>query len=168
MEAAVSCAGWSAHGAWTVAEVPSAPRPARLLDRVWLAIRTRHLSHRTEEAYLGWIRRFIVFHGKRHPAEMGGEEVTRFLSSLAVDSRVNASTQNQALSAPLFLHRDVLGTDLPWLDGLVRARRPPRLPVVLTRDEVRAVLACLSGRTGSRARCCTAPGSGSSSAFVCA
>lgn len=89
--------------------------------------------------------RYIFFHGKRHPAEMGAPEVARFLSSLAVDGHVAASTQNQALSALLFLYREVLGVELPWLDEVVRARRPERLPVVLTRDEVRAVLGRLAG-----------------------
>jgi len=120
------------------------PRP-RLLDRVRLAIRTRHYSRRTEKAYLYWIKRYIFFHGKRHPAEMGGAEVTRFLTALAVDDRVAASTQNQALSALLFLYRDVLALDLPWLDSVVRARRPERLPVVLSRAEVRALLQRLDG-----------------------
>jgi len=117
----------------------------RLLDRVRAVIRARHYSRRTEEAYVAWIRRFIFFHGKRHPAEMGAGEVTAFLTALAVDGRVAASTQNQALSALLFLYRDVLEIDLPWLDGIVRAKRPARLPVVLTRDEIRAVLARLDG-----------------------
>jgi integron integrase len=111
------------------------------------ALRTRHYSRRTEQAYVAWIRRFIFFHGKRHPAELGGPEVTRFLSALAVEGRVAASTQNQALSALLFLYRDVLGVDLPWLDNVVRAKRPERLPVVLTRDEVRAVIERLAGPT---------------------
>jgi len=124
------------------------PPPAggpRLLTRVREAIRTRHLSPRTEEAYVFWIRRYVLFHGKRHPAELGGAEVTRFLSHLAVAARVSASTQNQALSALLFLYRRVLHIDLPWLEGLVRAKRPARLPVVLSRDEVAAVLAHLDG-----------------------
>ena len=123
---------------------PDAPKPG-LLDRVREAIRARHFSRRTEEAYVAWIRRYIVFHDKRHPAEMGALEVTKFLTSLAVDGHVAASTQNQALSALLFLYKDVLEVDLPWLDGVVRAKRPARLPVVLTRDEVRAVLQRLEG-----------------------
>lgn len=136
--------GWGRPGpALFVCEVP-APKP-RLLDRVRQALRIRHYSRRTEEAYVAWIRRYVVFHGKRHPAELSGPEVTRFLSALAVEGRVAASTQNQALSALLFLYRDVLGVELPWLDDIVRARRPARLPVVLTRDEVRAVLQRLSG-----------------------
>ncbi len=110
-----------------------APKP-RLLDRVRAAIRARHYSRRTEDAYAAWIRRFIVFHGKRHPSEMGAPEITRFLTWLAVDGKVASSTQNQALSALLFLYRAVLGQEVPWIDGIVRARRPERLPVVLTRD----------------------------------
>ena len=125
-------------------EGQSAP-PTRLLDRVRFAVRTRHYSRRTERAYAGWIRRFILFHDKRHPAEMGSAEVTRFLTHLAVEGKVSASTQNQALSALLFLYRDVLGVELAWLDDVVRAKRPARLPVVLSRDEVRAVLSELHG-----------------------
>ena len=123
---------------------PVPPKP-RLLDRVRAALRIRHYSRRTEKAYVAWIRRYILFHGKRHPAEMGAPELTRFLSSLAVDGKVAASTQNQALSALLFLYRAVLEQDLPWLDDVVRAKRPQRLPVVLTREEVRAVLQPLEG-----------------------
>jgi integrase len=126
------------------ARPPDAPKP-RLLDRVREALRARHYSPRTEEAYVAWIRRYILFHGKRHPAELSAPEVTRFLSSLAVEGRVAASTQNQALSALLFLYREVLGVELPWLDDIVRAKRPVRLPVVLTREEVRAVIDSLSG-----------------------
>jgi integrase len=123
---------------------PEPPKP-RLLDRVRQALRARHMSRRTEEAYVAWIRRFIFFHDKRHPAEVGAAEVTKFLTSLAVDGQVAASTQNQALSALLFLYKDVLEVDLPWLDGIVRARRPERLPVVLSRDEVRALFQRLDG-----------------------
>jgi len=121
------------------------PRPVRLLDRVRMAVRVRHYSRRTEESYVAWIRRFILFHGKRHPSTMGPAEIERFLSSLAVVGKVSASTQNQALCALLFLYREVLEQDLPWLEDLVRAKRPHRLPVVLTRDEVRAVLGQLDG-----------------------
>jgi integron integrase len=120
------------------------PKP-RLLDRVRDAIRARHYSRRTEKAYAHWIKRYIFFHGKRHPADMGAPEVTAFLTSLAVHDKVAASTQNQALSALLFLYREVLGVELPWLDDVVRAKRPQHLPVVLTRDEVRAVLQRLDG-----------------------
>jgi integron integrase len=124
---------------------PVAPQKPKLLDRVRGAIRSRHFSRNTEDAYVGWIKRFIFFHGKRHPAEMGEPDVTRFLSSLAVDFRVSASTQNQALSALLFLYREVLHQPLPWLDKVVHAKRPIRLPIVLTREEVQAVLAHLHG-----------------------
>ncbi|MBN2576440.1 MAG: integron integrase [Deltaproteobacteria bacterium] len=117
----------------------------RLLDRVRAAIRTRHMSVRTEEAYVGWIRRFILFSGKRHPSDMGEPEVSRFLSALATERRVAASTQNQALAAILFLYREVLARKLDWLTELVHAKRPARLPVVLTRAEVEAVLAHMTG-----------------------
>jgi integron integrase len=125
-------------------ETPPA-RPPRLLDRVRQTARLRHLSHRTEDAYVDWIRRFILFHGKRHPQEMGALEVVAFLSHLAVRGQVSASTQNQALSALLFLFRAVLDRELEGLGDAVRAPRPKRLPVVLSRDEVRAVLAHLQG-----------------------
>jgi integron integrase len=109
------------------------------------AIRARHYSYRTEEAYAGWIRRFILFHGKRHPAEMGKPEIERFLTALAVDRKVAASTQNQALASILFLYKDVLGRETGWLEDVVRAKRPERLPVVLTRPEVESLLAALDG-----------------------
>lgn len=123
-------------------ERPSKPR---LLDRVRDAVRARHYSRRTEEAYVAWIRRFILSQGKRHPAEMGAAEITQFLTALAVRAWVAASTQNQALSALLFLYREVLGQQIPWLEDVVRAKRARRLPVVLTRDETRAVLDRLRG-----------------------
>ena len=131
----------SAPRPWLAREAgpPTPPKP-RLLDRVRAAVRARHGSRRTEEAYVAWIRRYILFHGKRHPAEMGAPEITRFLTALAVEGRVAASTQTQALSALLFLYRHVLELDLPWLEGVVRAKRPQRLPIVLTREEIRAVL----------------------------
>jgi len=124
---------------------PPAVRPPRLLDRVRQAIRVRHYSRRTEKAYVAWTRRYILFHGKRHPSEMGAAEITQYLSSLAVQGHVAGSTQNQALSALLFLYRAVLGQELPWLDEVVRAKRTGRLPVVLTRDEVRTVIRRLRG-----------------------
>jgi integron integrase len=117
----------------------------RLLDQVRQAVRVRHFSIRTEEAYVAWIRRFIRFHGTRHPAELEAGDVARYLSHLASQGRVGASTQNQALSALLFLYRDVLGRDFGWLSGVVRAKRPKRLPVVLTRTEVRAIFDRLTG-----------------------
>ena len=103
------------------------------------------MSYRTEKTYLQWIRRYIRYHKRRHPRELGGPEVEDFLTSLAVTNRVSASTQNQALAAILFLYREVLEIDLPWLADVIRAKRPQRLPVVLTRDEVQQVLARLSG-----------------------
>ena len=131
----------TARRRWLAREAgPPAPPKPRLLDRVRAAVRARHFSYRTEEAYVAWIRRYILFHGKRHPAEMGAPEITRFLTALAVEGRVAASTQTQALSALLFLYRHVLELDLPWLEGVVRAKRPQRLPIVLTREEIRAVL----------------------------
>jgi integron integrase len=117
----------------------------RLLDRVRISLRTKHYSLRTEEAYVGWIRRFILFHGKRHPGEMGQPEINAFLSSLAIKARVSASTQNQALSALLFLYRNVLELPFPQLENVVRAKRPKRLPTVMTHDEVRRILGKLSG-----------------------
>ncbi len=120
----------------------------RLLDQLRDRIRLRHYSIRTEAAYSDWVRRFVLFHGKRHPREMGQAEVEAFLTHLAVAGRVAASTQNQAKSALLFLYKDVLGFELPWLSGVQSAKRPQRLPVVLTRAEVRAVLGCTSGTSG--------------------
>jgi integron integrase len=117
----------------------------RLLDQVRNAIRVRHYSRRTEKAYVCWVRRFVLFHGKRHPAEMGGPEVRAYLDHLAVQGRVSASTQNQALSAILFLYKEVLNHDLPWIEGVVRAKRPVRLPVVLSRSEVASVFRHLTG-----------------------
>jgi hypothetical protein len=119
-----------------------------LLEQVRSAIRLRHYSPRTEEAYVGWIRRFIVFHGKRHPAEMGESEANAFLSDLAVTRKVSASTQTQALCALMFLYKEVLGLKKDWIELAVRAQRPKRLPVVRTRDEVRAVLAGMRGVLG--------------------
>ena len=116
----------------------------RLLDQVRDCLRRRHYSLRTEKSYIGWIRRFVHFHGLRHPLEMGPEEVTAFLTHLARQDRVAASTQNQALAALLFLYRHVLGAPLPWLDEVERARRPARLPTVLTVAEVRAVLRAIA------------------------
>jgi len=108
-------------------------------------IRTRHLAFRTEEAYLHWMRRYVKFHGRKHPRSMGLAQVEAFLSYLAVEGKVAASTQNQALQALLFLYRQVLDVDLPWLENVTRASRPKRLPVVLSAAEVRSVLAQLDG-----------------------
>lgn len=111
----------------------------KLLDLVRHAIRARHYSLRTEEAYVRWIRRFIHFHGKRHPRDMGAPEVQQFLSDLAVTHHVASSTQNQALSALLFLYQHVLKQEIAWIDDVVRAKRPIRVPVVLTQEQVVAV-----------------------------
>ena len=121
---------------FVVGESPRAgPASARLFDRVCAEIRTRHYSPRTEKAYTGWIRRFILFHGKRHPAEMGAVEITSFLTDLATRGRVSASTQNQALSSLLFLYQAVLAKEIEGLEKVVRAQRPARLPTVLNRAE---------------------------------
>ena len=117
----------------------------RLLDQVRDCLRTRHLSYRTEKTYLYWIRRYLWFHDLKNPRALGGPEVEAFLTSLAVDSKVAASTQNQALAAILFLYRNALELELPWLSDVVRAKRPIRIPVVLTRSEVQAILARLEG-----------------------
>jgi integron integrase len=130
---------------------PSQP-PPKLLDQVRNRLRLKHYSIRTEAQYVHWIRRFILFHDKRHPANMGAAEVEAFLTHLAVEGRVAASTQNQALSALLYLYREVLSIELPWLDNVVRAKTPQRLPVVLTRQEVNTVLDGMSGVYGLMAR----------------
>lgn len=124
----------------------------KLLDQLRGKIQTLHYSIRTEKSYVDWVRRFILFHGKRHPKDMGAPEIEAFLSHLAVEGRVAASTQNQALAAILFLYREVLKIDLPWMKDIVRAKRPERRPVVLTRDEVAAVLQRMSGVPALAAR----------------
>jgi integron integrase len=118
----------------------------RLLDQLRDAIRVRHYSYRTEQQYVAWVRRFIVFHGRRHPRELNGGDVEAYLSHLATVRHVAAATQAQALAAILFLYKHVLNMDLPWLGSVVRAHRPKRLPVVLTRTEVRRVLGELDGQ----------------------
>lgn len=118
----------------------------RLFEEIRRVLRVKHYSMRTEVVYLGWIRRFILAQGRRHPRSLGAPEVEQFLSSLAVDGQVSASTQNQALSALLFLYKEVLGIDLPWMEGVTRAKRPRRLPTVLSRVEVQDLLAQLDGR----------------------
>ncbi len=130
----------------------SAAPPDETLERVRRALRARHYSRNTEDAYLIWTRRFLRFIHPRDPSTAASRDVGAFLTSLAVDHKVAASTQNQALSAILFLYRDALGIDLAWLDDVVRAKQPQRLPVVLTRDEVRAVLARMHGLPGLMAR----------------
>ena len=127
-------------------EKPAAdPQPPRLMEQVRAAIAARHYSPRTDRAYTDWILRYINFHRRRHPKEMGEPEVTAFLTHLATERKVSASTQNQALAALLFLHREVLRQDLPWLKDVVRAKRSVRIPVVLSRDEVTALLRQLNG-----------------------
>ena len=121
------------------------PKSPKLLDQVRDRLRTRHYSLRTERAYVDWIKRFIWFHGRRHPRELGAAEVEAFLSHLAVAREVSASTQNQAKSALLFLYREVLEIELPWLDNVTQAKTPQRMPVVLTVAEVQRVLARLEG-----------------------
>jgi len=121
-------------------------RPRRLLDQVRDILRTLHYSPRMEDAYVGRIKQYILLHGKRHPKELGAAEVEQFLTYLATQRRVSASTQNQALCALLFLYKHVLGTDLGWIDGVTRAKVPERVPVVLTRQEVGMVLGQMRGR----------------------
>lgn len=129
-----------------------APQPPRLLDRMREKLRVKHYSIRTEQSYLDWVRRYIRFHGMKHPSELGAQAVEAFLTALAVKGNVAASTQNQAKSALLFLYRDVLGIELPWLQGVVSAKRPQRLPVVLTRDETTRLLENMTGVPGLVAR----------------
>ena len=128
------------------AEQAGPPTP-RLLDEVRRKLRIKHYSLRTEQAYVGWIRRFILANGKRHPRELGAAEVEAFLSGLATEGDVAAATQNQALSALLYLYREVLGVKLPWLNQVVRAKRPRRLPTVLGCEEAARLLAAMDGRS---------------------
>ena len=109
-------------------------------------IRVRHYSYRTGVTYWKWIKGFILFYDKKHPSEMGEDEIQKFLSYLATERRISASSQNQALSALLFLYKNILKIELPWMDDIVRAKRPVRVPVVLTRTEVASVLKCLNGQ----------------------
>ncbi len=139
------------------APFPANPAPAgsagpRLLDRVRERIRYRHYSLRTERTYAEWVRRYIRYHGNRHPRDLGADHVIAFLSSLANDRNVAAATQNQALAAVLFLYKEVLGIELPWMDGIARAKRPRRLPVVLTHAEAHALLALMEGTHALMAR----------------
>jgi len=127
-----------------VSAAGNGPKP-RLLDQVRETIRIKHYSRHTEDAYVGWIKRFIFFHGTRHPAELGAEEVRQFVSHLALERHVAASTQNQAFNALIFLYHDVLQIQLGEIVGAVRAKKPKRLPVVLTPEEVQSLLALLDG-----------------------
>lgn len=131
---------------------PAAGAAPKLLDQVRERLRLKHYSIRTEAQYLHWIKRFILYHGKRHPREMGGDEVGAFLTHLATVGQVSASTQNQALSALLFLYREILDVELPWLDEVVRAKKPQRLPTVLSKGEVGRVLERMNGTYGLMAR----------------
>jgi integron integrase len=131
---------------------PVTGQPPKLLDRVRLACRVRHYSLRTEDGYADWVKRFILFHGKRHPPEMGAPEINAFLTDLAVNAHVSASSQNQAFSAILFLDQKVLEAEPGRSEGVVRAQRPVRLPVVLSREEVGRVIAHLDGAYGLIAR----------------
>jgi len=124
--------------------VPDRPKP-KLLDQLRESLRSRHYSRRTEQTYCQWVKRFIFFHHVRHPAEMAEPEMNQFLTHLAVKENVSASTQNQALSALLFFYRHVIGREVGDLGEVIRARKPTRLPVVMTRDEVKAVMANLTG-----------------------
>jgi integron integrase len=123
----------------------ASPKPPKLLDRVRAEIRTRHYSIRTEQAYIDWIKRFIIFNGKQHPKDLGAPEVKAFLEDLAVNRLVSASTQNQALNALVFLYKQVLGEDFGDLGEVKRAKRPTRLPVVLTREEIQAIFLHMKG-----------------------
>ena len=121
-------------------------KPPKLLDQVRMVIRRKHYSIRTEESYVHWMRRFILFHGKRHPAELGEPEIASFLSHLAVARRVSASTQNQAFNALLFLFRHVLQKPLGPIQDTVRAKRPRKLPVVMSQAEARKVIDAMEGQ----------------------
>jgi integron integrase len=128
--------------------LPVAPEPSnpKLLDQVRQLMRLRHYSLRTEGAYVGWIRRYILFHGKQHPSDLDEKHVSEFLSSLAINGRVAASTQNQALNALLFLYKEVLQRELGFVGNALRVKRPPKVPAVLAPDEARAVLSHLDGQ----------------------
>ena len=130
----------------------------KLIDVTREVFRTEHYAYRTEATYVKWIKRFIAFHGNRHPREMGSNEIQAFLSYLAVERKITASSQNQALSAILFLYKKVLGIDLPWMTDIVRAKRNRRMPVVLSRSEVARVLACMTGTSLLMASLCYGSG----------
>lgn len=133
-------------------EKTTSQNPPKLLDQVVAKIRFKHYSRRTELSYTHWIKRYILFHGKRHPKEMGAAEIESFLSALATDRNVSASTQNLALSSLLFLYKEVLAIDLPWLDNIIPAKKPQRLPTVLSEAEVKRLLSCMEGVPGLVAR----------------
>lgn len=135
------------YTSFTAKATNPAIEPPKLLDKLRDCLRTKHYAYRTEQAYVDWVRRYILFHNKRHPRDMGGPEIEAFLTYLAVERNVAASTQTQALCAMLFLYKHVLKLDLPTLDA-VRAKRPKRLPVVLSREEVRRLLDRVTGARG--------------------
>ena len=128
---------------------PVTSQQPKLLDRLRAAVRVKHYSYSTEQSYVAWARRYIRFHGLRHPAQLGAEHVEAFLNHLATDRRISASTQNQALAALLFLYRNVLGVDLPWLHNLTRAKPRQRVPTVLSRQEVARLLRNVRGTEGT-------------------
>lgn len=136
----------------SLTEKTTSSPPPKLLDQVVAKIRFKHYSRRTEQSYVHWIKRFILFHGKRHPKEMGAPEIEAFLSALVTDRNVSASTQNLALSSILFLYKVVLEIDLPWLDNIVHAKKPQRLPTVLSEAEIKRLLACMEGMPSLVAR----------------
>ena len=131
-----------------------------ILERVRQRCRVRHFSRRTEQAYVAWVWRFIRANGGVHPRALGGREVEAFLTRLATEGRVAPSTQNQALAGLLFLYREVLQLELPWMEHVVRAKGARRVPVVLSREEVARLLAMLDGQAWLRRGCCTAPACG--------
>lgn len=131
---------------------PNLRRPPKLLYQVGERVRRLGYSIRTEHAYVHWVKRFVLFHGKRHPRDMGAPQVEAFLTHLAIERNVAAATQNQTLSTLLFLYKEVLGVELAWLDDVQRARKPQRLPTVLTVTEVRTVLARMTGTPAVRHR----------------
>src|SRR5262245_23871661 len=128
--------------------IPEPSSQPRLLDQLLARLRVKHYSIRTPQAYVDWVRRFILFHGKQHPSVLGQHEAEAFLTHLAVQGRVSASTQNQAKSALLFLYREVIDHELSWLDGVVGARTPQRLPVVLSAEEIECILGRMRGTSG--------------------
>lgn len=135
-----------------ISSTPAASDPPKLLDQVREKIRVKHYSIRTETQYVHWIKRFILHHGKRHPREMGAKEVEAFLTHLATHGNVSAATQNQALAAILFLYREIFDQQLPWMDNVIRAKKPQRLPVVLSKMEVARILERMDGTYGLMAR----------------
>jgi len=147
----------------TTAQQKTTQQP-RLMDRVRESMRVTHYALSTERSYCHWIKRFIIHHGKRHPSEMGAAEVEQFLTHLATRENVSAGTQNQAMHSILYLYRQVLGIELPWLDGITRARESKRIPTVLTQRETQALLRHVSGTAGTKRCDCASKTSTSSDA----